>query len=135
MKGRMFSHGEVLALSGFPGITMASFGRKDWVKRGETDLGHREEVLKAMAYAQEGMLSRHYELVVLDEVLGAVDWGLLTVKEVGALLGEKPGSVDLILTGRNAPPQLIDLADVVTDMRCVKHPYDRGIKARAGIDY
>jgi cob(I)alamin adenosyltransferase len=135
MKGRMFTHGEMLALSSFPGITLASFGHKAWVKRGETDLGHREEALRAMAYSQESMLSGRYELVVLDEVLGAVDWGLITVEEVLSLLREKPAGVDLILTGRNAPPELTAMAEVVTEMQCVKHPYDRGIKARAGIDY
>jgi cob(I)alamin adenosyltransferase len=135
MKGGMFAHGEMLALSGFPGITLASFGKKDWVKRGEADIGHREEALKAMACALEGMLSGRYELVVLDEVLGAVDWGLLGGDEVVSLLKQKPEGVDLILTGRNAPPELVAMAEVVTEMRCVKHPYKGGIEARAGIDY
>ncbi len=135
MKGRMFTHGEMLALSGFPGITLASFGQKGWVKRDEANLGHREQALQAMAYAQEGMLSGRYELVVLDEIIGAIDWGLLTTEEVVSLLKEKPAGVDLILTGRNAPPALVEMAQVVTEMRCVKHPYAQGIAARAGIDY
>jgi cob(I)alamin adenosyltransferase len=74
-------------------------------------------------------------VVILDEINVAVGWKLLEVSKVLELIKNKPKNVELILTGRYADPRLIDAADLVTEMVTVKHPYERGIKARGGIDY
>jgi cob(I)alamin adenosyltransferase len=135
MKGDLFPHGEMLALANISGITLAAFGQDGWVKREEDNPEHRVQALQAMDYACSAMNSGNFDLIILDEVLSATDWSLLTLSEVVSLLAQKPYNVDLILTGRNAPAELIALADVVTEMQCIKHPFDRGIQARAGIDY
>jgi len=73
--------------------------------------------------------------VVLDEINIAVTWKLLGVEEVLRLIEEKPEKVELILTGRHADERLIERADLVTDMVEIKHPFQKGIRARRGIDY
>ena len=73
--------------------------------------------------------------MVLDEVNIAAAWGLVELDEVIRLIREKPGDVELILTGRYADPRLIDLADLVTEMVEVKHPYQKGVKSRRGFEY
>jgi cob(I)alamin adenosyltransferase len=81
------------------------------------------------------MLSLEYDIVVLDEVNVAAAWNLIDIDQVKKLIGDKPEKVELILTGRYADPRLIELADLVTEMVKVKHPYDKGILSRQGIDY
>jgi len=76
-----------------------------------------------------------YDVVILDEINGAVDWELLSADEVAQMVSDKPAGVDLILTGRNAHPKLVQVADVVTEMRMIKHPFRQGIAARRGIEY
>jgi cob(I)alamin adenosyltransferase len=135
MKGDLFPHGEILALAKISGITLAAFGQDGWVKRKEINPEHRAQALRAIDYACAAMNSGNFDLLILDEVISATDWGLLALPEVVSLLAQKSYNIDLILTGRNAPAELVGLADVVTEMRCIKHPFNRGIKARAGIDY
>ena len=80
-------------------------------------------------------LSGDYNLVVLDEILNAVDFGLLSEEDVLNLLKLRPGHVELILTGRNAPQALIAQADLVSEMKCHRHPFEQGIAARRGVEY
>ena len=81
------------------------------------------------------MSSGEYDLVVLDEINVAVDFGLLTVEEVAAALDKKSEGTEVVLTGRNAPQEFIDRAALVTEMREVKHPYRDGVQARAGVEF
>lgn len=81
------------------------------------------------------MLSGQYDIVVLDEVNVALWFGLLTLGEVLAFLDQRPEGVEVILTGRRAPQELIDRADLVTEMREVKHYYRQGVVARNGIEW
>jgi len=76
-----------------------------------------------------------FGMIVLDEIHVAVDFGLLKVSEVLPVLKKRPSHLHLVLTGRNAPREFIDLADMVTEMREVKHPYQKGIRAQKGIEY
>ena len=86
--------------------------------------------------AKEIILSDAYDLVVLDEFTYLLDFGWLSTAEVINWLRErKPGPLNLLITGRNAPAELIDFADTATDMRKVKHAFDAGIPARAGIEF
>lgn len=88
----------------------------------------------ALNRAREAMLSGKYDIVIMDEVCVAIYFALLETKEVLMLLEEKPGHVELILTGRYCPSELIDKADLVTEMREIKHYYQKGILARKGIE-
>ena len=85
--------------------------------------------------AREKIASAQYDLVVLDEITYPVSYGWLQADEVIAVLRDRPPDVDIIMTGRDAVPALVEFADLVTEMREVKHPYQQGIKAQPGIDY
>jgi len=85
--------------------------------------------------AQQKIRSGDYGLVVLDEVTYPMNWGWIPAEEVSAVVAGRPASVNVIATGRDAPPQLIAVADTVTEMRKQKHAFDRGIRAIRGIDF
>ncbi len=85
--------------------------------------------------AREAMFSGHYDIVILDEINVAVKYGLVKLEKVLDFIREKPKSVDLILTGRYAPQELIEAADLVSEIREVKHYYKKGINARRGIEF
>ncbi len=85
--------------------------------------------------AQKFILDSKIDLVVLDEINCCFDYGFLKMDPVLQILKEKPLKKHVILTGRGAPKKLIQFADLVTEMKCVKHPYDQGIWAQKGIDF
>ena len=116
----MFSQGEVTALAGFPCIETVSFGADGWIKKGSADAETGAQALKALQTASDAVKSGRYDLIIMDEVNGAVDFGLITAEDVLKVLSARPESVDLILTGRHADPRIIQAADVVTEMVNVK---------------
>jgi cob(I)alamin adenosyltransferase len=95
----------------------------------------KEEAQRTFDLAQEMMLSDKFDLLVLDEICVAVHLGLLTSAQVLRLIDKKPARLELVLTGRDAPPEIIDRAGLVTEMRPIKHPLQAGIPARRGIEY
>jgi len=95
----------------------------------------RASVSEALDEARRAMLSGDYDIVVLDEINNAVADGFADVGTIVEFIMSKPKAVELILTGRSAAQEVIDLADYVTDMKCVKHPFQRGIPARRGIEF
>jgi cob(I)alamin adenosyltransferase len=118
-----------------PLIRIERFGRKGFlhITEGPDD----EDIRRAregLRKCREAMLSGLFHVVVLDEVNTAVLLKVLTVQDVLDFLAEKPAGVELVLTGRGAPQAVIDRADLVTEMKNVKHYYDRGVKAREGIE-
>jgi cob(I)alamin adenosyltransferase len=96
---------------------------------------HKIAAEAAWEESKAEILSDKYDIVILDEINNALHFGLLPVQEVVAFLQEKPARLHLVLTGRGAPPELIEAADLVTEMRMVKHPYDQGVPAQKGIDF
>jgi len=135
MKGKDYTHGEFNTLTRLPNVTMTSFGQRGWIKKGEVKPEHKEQARLALASAREAMLSSNYDLVVLDEINVAVADKLVEPEEVARLINDKPRNVELILTGRYADPKLIEMADLVSEILMIKHPYTEGITARKGIDY
>ena len=100
------------------------------------DLDESEAVAReAWRQASEIIAGGDYEMVLLDEVTYPMNFGWIDTAEVVRVLRERPETTNVILTGRDAPPELIEIADTVTEMRKVKHPFDRGVQARRGIDY
>ncbi len=87
------------------------------------------------ALAREKIESAAYDLVVLDEITYPITYGWLEATEVISVLRDRPASMHIIMTGRNAAPELVEFADLVTEMTEVKHPYQQGIKAQRGIDF
>lgn len=134
MKGD-YPYGERNILSQLPNIKLASFGRRSFVDPANIKPEDKEQARQALAAAREAMLSGNYDLVVLDEVNVAVAWKLVELDEVIKLIQDKPPNVELILTGRKADAKLVQLADLVTEMLKIKHPYDEGVAARRGIEY
>lgn len=134
MKGK-YPYGEFSALPKLPNVEVASFGLRCFVKSGHIKPEEIEQAKLALSAAREAMLSGKYDLVVLDEVNVALHYKLIELNEVVKLIEEKPPGVELILTGRYANPKIMALADLVTEMVKLKHPYDRGIRARKGIEY
>ena len=94
-----------------------------------------QEAQQTLAYAEQEIVSGKYDLVILDEIFIAINQGLITIKEVMDLLDAKPASVELVLTGRKAPPEIVQRADLVTEMLMIKHPFTGGTSARRGIEY
>lgn len=100
-----------------------------------TEEEHRAAADRALNFAREEMLSGKWDMLILDEVNGIVAAGLLPLGPVLKLLDERPEDLTLVLTGRSAAPELVERADLVTEMREIKHPYQKGILAQKGIDY
>ena len=96
---------------------------------------HKQAADEAFRTAREKMLSGEYKMVILDEVLGALNAGLVSTEQLLSLIQEKPAAVHLVLTGRGAPREIIDAADLVTEMRVIKHPYHEGIVAQKGVEF
>jgi cob(I)alamin adenosyltransferase len=100
------------------------------------DLEHSAEMARAAwSVAKEAITSGRYQLVVLDEITYPVNWGWVPGNEVADCIAERPAKVNIFVTGRDAPPQLMTIADTVTDMRNVKHAYEAGIREVKGIDF
>jgi cob(I)alamin adenosyltransferase len=114
----------------------------DWLKGGDgftwdsPDLDEsRGRAVAAWAFAARALASGDYQLVVLDEITYPLNWGWIDSDEVTAAIRARPDHVNIVATGRDAPPALIDVPDTVTEMTKIKHAYDRGIVARRGIDF
>ncbi len=98
---------------------------------------HVEAAQEALELAQAKISSAEYDVVVLDEIIGSITGGLLELDPVLAMIDTKPAQLDLVLTGHHAEqlPALLERADLITEMKKVKHPYDSGILAKKTIDY
>jgi cob(I)alamin adenosyltransferase len=134
MKGN-YAYGEYSTLSKLPNVDTASFGFRSLTDPANVKPEEIEQAELALAAAREAVLGGDYDLVVLDEVNVALGFNLIKLDNVVKLIRDKPPNVELILTGRYADDKLIELADLVTEMVKVKHPFDKGIKARKGIEY
>ncbi len=94
-----------------------------------------EKAQKGLEFAQKLILDSKINLVVLDEINCCLDYNFLKVNEVLKMLRKKHKMTHILLTGRGAPEKLMQFADLVTEMKCVKHPYKKGIWAQRGVDY
>jgi len=134
MKGK-YPYGEFSSLPKLPNVEVASFGLRCLIDRNNINPEEIEQAKLALKTARQAMLGGKYDMVILDEVNVAVYFKLIQLDDVLQLIEEKPPEVEMILTGRYAEDAVIECADLVTEMVKVKHPYDRGIKARKGIEY
>ena len=116
-------------------ITIVQVGKDDFVyKKVPPSEEEKSKIKNALNEAKTKMLSGEYDLIVLDEILVSIYFGLITKEEVIAFINEKPEHVELILTGRYCPQEIIHKADLVTEMKEVKHYYEKGVLARRGIE-
>ena len=96
---------------------------------------HERIAKEAIKISTEKIQSGKYDIIILDEINYAINLGLVKIEDVLNLIKSKPQELDLILTGNYAKDEIIELADLVTEMREIKHPFQRGIKAKKGIDF
>lgn len=132
IKGMNYS--ELKIVDYFKEVEIVQFGKNCFIngKPTEEDIRLAEEGLKK---SKEAIFSGKYDIVILDEINVALHYGLLKLEDVLDIIHHKPTSTELILTGRYAPKEIIDTADLVTEMVEVKHYYSKGILARLGIEY
>ncbi|MEM2281768.1 MAG: cob(I)yrinic acid a,c-diamide adenosyltransferase [Candidatus Bathyarchaeia archaeon] len=130
-----FDYGELYIVDRLPNMTLKAFGRGQFVTDkppDEVDVALAEE---AFNLAKKVVESGEYDMVILDEINVALNLKLISLEKTLELIKNKPKHVELILTGRYAPNEIIEAADLVTEMREIKHPYKKGHPARMGIDY
>ena len=127
--------GEIRALEKFDNFSFKRFGTGKWII-GKPKQHHIEKVKEAIDYLKLSLNNPDYDIVIADEILYAVQLGLLQESEVIELIKSKPKNKELILTGSHIPfPNIFALADLVTEIKKHKHPYDKGIMARKGLEY
>lgn len=125
--------GEHLFVSKHRPFDIVQVSAGDSFKKSQEQLS--QEAQQTLARAEKEMLGGKYDLVILDEIFVAISKGLINTEQVVCLLDKKPESVELVLTGRNAPKEIIQRADLVTEMLMIKHPYTEGNNGRRGIEY
>lgn len=134
MKGRKY--GEFNAAKKYlPDITIRLSGLDSFVLRENPAAIDIELAQKGLKLAKKAINSGEYNMIILDEINVALDFKLIDLNDVIELIKSKPADLDLILTGRYAPLQIIELADTVSEVKEIKHHYASGIKDRAGIEY
>lgn len=105
------------------------------MRKDEDNTQHIEAAREALKITEQEITSAQYDLIILDEINYAVKFGLITIEDVLHLLDVKPDKMHLLLTGRDARPELVERADLVTEMKLIKHPFQQGIKAQKGIEF
>ncbi len=134
MKGKI-NYGELETVGKLANITIEQYGRPDFVNPEKPDPEDISLAEQGMKRAREVILSRNFDVVVLDEINVAVNFGLLKAEDVVGLLKKAPKDLELILTGRYMPEEFIRYADLITECRELKHYFSKGTKARKGFDY
>lgn len=129
--------GEKDIFAGIPGIELErSNCRHPIFTKGATDLAFvKESLIETYAGAKKKAATGAYDMLVLDEVMSAVNGGWVPVDDLLDFLDKRPAGLEVVMTGRGAPVELVAVADYVTEMLKIKHPYDAGVGARRGIEF
>lgn len=134
MKGDI-EYGELRAARNIAGFEIIQKGRPTFVHKDNPSDEDRRLAKEGLVLAREALRSGKYNMIILDEINVAMDYALLASADVIDMLLSRPPHVELILTGRNAPREIIEYADTVTEMCEVRHHYQQGVAARQGIEY
>ena len=130
------STGEQLALAGLkPEIKICPLGSGQFIFGREPLAAEIEQTLAGWRELEALAASGTVDLLIIDEISHAINCGLIEIDRVTAFLKHKPQSLEVVLTGRAMPDPILELADLITEMRAIKHPYQKGITAREGIEY
>ena len=129
--------GEIRALSSFPGVEIRQLGQGGFVRPDDPDsLSSARQAFEAgLEMLNREMASGSWGMMVADEIVLGVPMKLVRTEELLSLIQSKPQELELVLTGRGAPRSLVDACDLVTEMREIKHPFQKGVKARRGIEF
>ncbi len=128
-------YGELFFLKGCKNVTVKQFGTGPFLEKGKYSSKDRLVAEKGLKFAKKVISSGDVDLLILDEVNVAIEFGLLKKEEVLELVRSKPKNIELVLTGRNAPKELYDAAEYVVFINAIRHPFYQGVKARKGIEY
>lgn len=134
MKGQI-NYGELEGVKPLDNFEIVQFGRPDFVDKDDPAEIDIKLAKDGIDHAWEVVKSGKYDMVILDEINVAVEWNLIPVDEVVRMIKKKPENLELVLTGRYCPQEFIDLADTVTEMKEIKHPYQKEVLARKGIEF
>ena len=134
MKGKI-NYGELEAAKSLPGFTIEQYGRPDFVNPERPDKKDIRLAQAGLHRAQEVITSTTYDIVILDEIIVAVSFGLIKIQSVIDLITRTPADVELVLTGRYMPPELEQYADLISEIKETKHYFQKGTRSRQGIDY
>ncbi len=135
LKGDDYEHGEFKILEKLPGVTLKAVGERSWVRQQPVADKYRKMARQALAEIKQAMKSGAVDAVVIDEANLAITKGLIDLDDITSLVEHRPDDVELIITGRNAEPALVRMADLVSEILMIKHPFAEGVTARRGIDY
>ncbi len=128
-------YGEVRAAKRIDNLEVIQTGLPTFVERGNPSEEDLAEAKRGLAEARRAIGSGEYRMVVLDEMNVAIDYGLVSLADALALIDECPDEIELVFTGRDARPEVIERAALVSEVREVKHPMQQGLVSRVGIDY
>ncbi|NWF96036.1 MAG: cob(I)yrinic acid a,c-diamide adenosyltransferase [Candidatus Thorarchaeota archaeon] len=130
------NYGEFRSLEGVTGFKLVPVGRECFVDRHNPDPIDIEKAQEGLRMAQRALRERLCDVLILDEINVAVEWGLISLEDQLELIASRPPGVEIIMTGRYARPEVIEAADLVTEMREVKHYYkEKALQARRGFEY
>lgn len=154
LKGSIYSGENIAVLQYEPFFELKHFGREcpnalsiamGWskcngcgacfIKKGEVTQEDKDMARAACDEVREHFIAKDADMIILDEISNAIYFGALELCEAIDLVKSRPSEIELILTGRNMPIEIIELADLVTEMKMIKHPFDKGILARRGVEY
>lgn len=134
MKGWEF-YGELEAVKLLPQVTIIQTGRPDYVYRGQETEEDYAEARRGLRAALDLIEKNGCDMLILDEVNVALAFGLIPLDELVSLIKKRPECMELVLTGRGAHERVLELADLITEMREIKHPYQEGICSRKAVEY
>ena len=126
---------EILSLKKFSSFSYKKFGTGEWFIKNKNEENHKQKAEETFNYLKS-CFEKGYNVIIADEILYAVQFSLLQEEKIIELIKQKPKNVELILTGSHKPfPKIFELADLVSEIKKIKHPYDKGILARKGVDF
>jgi cob(I)alamin adenosyltransferase len=130
-----FDYGELKTVKFLQNLELRAFGRGKFILQMPPDKEDVKLAREGFELAKKVIEGGDFDIVILDEINVALHLKLIGVNDVLDLIKNKPKHVELVLTGRDAPPEIVEIADLVTEMREVKHPYAAGVQPRKGIEY
>ncbi|MEO0083737.1 MAG: cob(I)yrinic acid a,c-diamide adenosyltransferase [candidate division WOR-3 bacterium] len=129
------NYGEIKTIKKLKNFKLIQSGLPTFVQKGNPTKEDIKLAEKGLELAKKAVNDKKYQMIILDEINVAIDYGLIKLSDVLALVKNCPQEIELVLTGRYAPQALIDIADLVSEVKEIKHPYQKGLVSRKGIDY
>ena len=128
-------YGEILTAEKLSNLKIVQYGRNCFVNKEKPEKIDVELAHDGLKHAKQIIMGGEYDLVILDEINVALNFKLVSLEDVLGLIRNKPAHVELVLTGRYADKKIVEIADLVTEMLDIKHPFREGVQIREGIDY